>query len=83
MEETFLEKSCLAVRLKKSRKCCPLSPSSSLSPLKISGNREAEVSLQESVFKAHLLEYKTQQEAEQSPFTFQAIHLSPLSTGLS
>lgn len=80
MEETFLEKSCLAVRLKKSRKCCPLSPSNSLSPLKISGNREADVSEQESVFKAHLLEYKTQREAKQSPFIFQATHLPPLST---
>lgn len=83
MEKTFLEKSCLAVRLKKSKKCCPLSPSFSLSPLQISGNREAEVSEQEFVFKAHLLEYKTQREAKQSPFVFQAIHVPPLSAGLS
>lgn len=55
----FLEKSCLAIRLKESRKCCPLSPSSCLSPLQISDNREADVSEQESVIKAHLLEYKT------------------------
>lgn len=56
---------------------------SCLSPLQISGNREADVSEQESVIKAHLLEYKTQREAKRSPFVFQATQLPPLSTGLS
>lgn len=80
---TFLEKSCLAVRLKKSRKCCPLSTSCSCSPSQISDSREAEVYGQESVFKAHLLEYKTVGEAKPSPFVFHAICLPPLSAGLS
>ena len=43
--------------------------------------RQAEVSEQESVFKAHLLEYKTQREAKRSPLVFQAFHLPALSTG--
>lgn len=68
VRKPFLEKSC-PVRLKKSRKCCPLSPSC-LSPLQISDNREADVSEQESVFKAHLMEYRTQREAKRSPFFF-------------
>lgn len=45
-----------AARLEKSRRRCRLT---ALIPLQISGNREAEVSEEESVFKAHLLEYKT------------------------
>lgn len=50
-------------------------------PLKNLWQQRGRVSEQESVFKAHLLEYKTQREAKQSPFIFQAIHLPPL-TGL-
>lgn len=49
-------------------------PPSCLSPLQISGNREADVSEQESVIKAHLLEYKTQREAKRSPFVFRPLN---------
>lgn len=78
--ENHSQRRAVLVRLKKSRKRCPLSLSC-LSPLQISDNREADVSEQESVFKAHLLEYRTQREAKRPPFDFQALHLPPLDPG--
>lgn len=75
----FPEKSC-SIRLKESRKCCPLSLSC-LSPLQDSDNRKADIS-EQNLYSKHIywnIEHNGKQT--RSPFVFQAMHLPPLNTG--